>query len=573
MRAGQQIGPFVVDRELGSGAMGSVFRARHTGTSEFVAIKIVAPGLSSNSTIMARFQREAAILKQLRHRNIVRLVATGKFQGTPFYAMEYVDGESLDHVIERRGRLTWEEVVEFGQQLCAALQHAHEAGIIHRDLKPSNVMIVPDGTVKLTDFGIAKDMDRTQLTAAQCTVGTAAYMSPEQFKGERDLTAKSDLYNMGVMFYELLTGNKPFNADNAMDMFMQHLTGTFERPSRRVLDIPIWLDNLVCQLLEKSPDKRPVNAEMVGRALSHVKERVLTLQSAGVEAARTRNVDRPPGQRLEEEDKDAARTLLGRKKRKKKKVPFYQRRWAQAFVLSALLVGIVFVIWRALQPPSPDQLYARAAAFDDPERRDTAQDAMKEFLERYPGDPRAAQVRTWARNLEAREQENDLLHRANVRRNLNKDFEPASVQEGIAYDALRFQRVGDLPAAYERYQRLKEETQNKPDDHGLLALAESRVDELGPKVHPAKTAKEKGAERTKQKELLKTNLKEIGKLAEAKKIIQARALASDIAELYGTLPELDKEVDVARKLQALLAKGKFDPKILEDYEAKAKLQS
>src|SRR5437660_438019 len=225
MREGLQIGPFVVEGELGAGAMGAVYRARHLETGEHVAIKIVAPGLGSNPTIMARFKREAAILKQLRHPNIVRLVATGKFQGTPFYAMEYVDGESLDHVIARRGRLTWEEVVEFGQQLCAALQHAHEAGIIHRDLKPSNVMILPDGTVKLTDFGIAKDMDRTQLTAAHCTVGTAAYMSPEQCKGDRGLTTRSDLYSLGVMFYELLTGHKPFHADNSMDMFTQHLTG------------------------------------------------------------------------------------------------------------------------------------------------------------------------------------------------------------------------------------------------------------------------------------------------------------------------------------------------------------
>ena len=572
MRPGQQIGPFVVDRELGSGAMGSVFRARHGETGEYVAIKIVAPGLSSNATIMARFKREAAILKQLRHRNIVRLVATGKFQGTPFYAMEYVDGESLDHVITRRGRLTWEEVVEFGQQLCAALQHAHEAGIIHRDLKPSNVMVLPDGTVKLTDFGIAKDMDRTQLTAAQCTVGTAAYMSPEQFKGERDLTAKSDLYNMGVMFYELLTGHKPFNADNAMDMFMQHLTGAFERPSRRVLDIPVWLDNLVCQLLEKSPDKRPVNAEMVGRALSQVKERVLTLQSAGVEAARTRNVDRPAGQKLEEEDKDAARTLLGRKKRKKKKVPFYQRRWAQGLVLSALLAGIVFVIWRALQPPSADYLYQVAAGFDDPERQGKAREAMSEFVERYPDDPKAAQVRKWSRNLEAREQEDDLMHRAGERRKLNKDFEPSSDQEGIAYDALRYQRLGDLPAACERYQKLKEESQ-KPEDRGWLALAEARLDELGPKVHPAKTAKEKHEAKTKQIELLKSKITEAVELAKAKQYIRARARASDIVDLYGNRPELKKQFEDAQRLRDQLARLKFDPESFKDYEAKPKPQS
>src|SRR5262249_59048749 len=109
-----------------------------------------------------------------------------------------------------KGRLTWEEVVELGKQVCAALQHAHEQGIIHRDLKPSNLMVTPDGTIKLTDFGIAKDLDVTQLTAAHCTVGTAAYMSPEQCRGDRNLTHKSDLYSFRVMLYQLITAPTPF---------------------------------------------------------------------------------------------------------------------------------------------------------------------------------------------------------------------------------------------------------------------------------------------------------------------------------------------------------------------------
>src|SRR5919197_3639282 len=112
--------------------------------------------------------------------------------------MEYVEGESLDRVMARRGRMSWEEVVALGQQLCGALQHAHERGIVHRDIKPSNIMVLPAGTLKLTDFGIAKDLDGTQLTSANCTVGTAAYMSPEQCRGEKIITHKSDLYSLGI---------------------------------------------------------------------------------------------------------------------------------------------------------------------------------------------------------------------------------------------------------------------------------------------------------------------------------------------------------------------------------------
>src|SRR5258708_22863618 len=229
MLVGKELGPYTVDKELGSGAMGTVYRGKHKTSRERVAIKLMSPSLGSGEQARLRFIRELDILKQLNHPNIVRYKGSGRYHGAPFFIMEYVEGDSLDHVMARRDRLTWEEIVEMGAQLCAALQHSHDKGIIHRDLKPSNVMVLRDGTVKLTDFGIAKDTDVTALTAANATVGTASYMSPEQCRGVKDLTHKSDLYSMGVMFFELLTGRKPFQAASIMDMFTQHLTGTFER--------------------------------------------------------------------------------------------------------------------------------------------------------------------------------------------------------------------------------------------------------------------------------------------------------------------------------------------------------
>src|SRR5262249_45833696 len=145
-----------------------------------------------------------------------------------------------------------------------------------------------DGKIKLTDFGIAKDLDETQLTATHCTVGTASYMSPEQCKGERNLSHKSDLYSLGVVLYELVTGRKPFEAENTMDMFWKHVQSEVERPSRLVLDIPVWLDTLICQLLEKKPEHRPFDAALVAEALNQVTEKVSAQQSAGADAARTR---------------------------------------------------------------------------------------------------------------------------------------------------------------------------------------------------------------------------------------------------------------------------------------------
>ena len=305
MLVGQQIGPFLIDRELGSGAMGTVYRGVYSESGIYVAIKLMAPALgTTNSNAAHRFEREAAILKNLRHPNIVRLFGIGKTHGTRYYAMEYIEGESLDKVMARRERMTWEEIIELGQQLCSALQHAHEKGVIHRDLKPSNLMVLRDGTLKLTDFGIAKDMESTALTSANCTVGTASYMSPEQCRGERDLSNKSDLYSLGIVFYELVTGRKPFNADNAMEMFMQHVSGTFERPSRLVPDLPIWFDNLICQMLEKKPEHRPLDAHMVANTLNTIQEKVEAQQSAGVDAARSRRIDRKrDGTKLDEGDR------------------------------------------------------------------------------------------------------------------------------------------------------------------------------------------------------------------------------------------------------------------------------
>src|SRR5205823_9638020 len=181
---------------------------------------------------------------------------------------------------------TWEEVIELGTQLCNALQHAHDKGIIHRDLKPSNVMVLRDGTMKLTDFGIAKDTDVTALTAANSTVGTAAYMSPEQCRGTRDITLKTDLYSMGIMFYELLTGRKPFTGETAMEVFLQHANKTeYKTPAEIVMEVPIWLDTLVCQLMEKDPGKRPFSATAVADALRLIKEQIEVQRSAGIEAA------------------------------------------------------------------------------------------------------------------------------------------------------------------------------------------------------------------------------------------------------------------------------------------------
>jgi serine/threonine-protein kinase len=419
MLVGQQIGPFSIERELGSGAMGAVYRGVYTKTGQRVAIKVMLPGMGENAQAAKRFEREAAILKQFSHPNIVRLFGVGKHQGMRYYAMEYIEGESLDRTLSRRGRLAWEEVVTLGRQLCAALQHAHHQGVVHRDLKPSNLMILADGILKLTDFGIAKDLDVTQLTSANCTVGTASYMSPEQCRGERVLTPKSDLYSLGIVFYELLTGRKPFMAENVMDMFLAHVQGSFERPSRVVPEIPKWLDTLVCQLLEKDPEKRPFDADTVANALAQVLEKVEAMQSAGVDAVRGRTASRLAGETPSDDtDRAAAQTLLqgGKKKRKKKvvKEPFYRQGWFQAVGIAGLLGALALVLYLLLKPPSADTLYQRIdrlmASKDPADHKQAFDGPIREYLRRYGkrGDERAKQVEAWDNQVGVRLEEEGL---------------------------------------------------------------------------------------------------------------------------------------------------------------------
>src|SRR5512135_266345 len=195
---GEQLGSYRIEAILGTGAMGVVYRAINDSTGRQAAVKVISGEVGQKGKLHERFRREAEILQQFRHPNIVRFLALGRFKGTSYFAMEFVPGETLEQMLRRRGPFPWREVVDLGIQLCDALHYAHEHGVVHRDLKPSNLMITTGGELKLTDFGIAKDLDATALTATGRTLGTAAYMAPEQIRGTPAISHKTDLYAMGA---------------------------------------------------------------------------------------------------------------------------------------------------------------------------------------------------------------------------------------------------------------------------------------------------------------------------------------------------------------------------------------
>ena len=454
-------GEIYIEKELGSGAMGTVYRATLTakGKKLPVALKVVSLGLIGNESAMARFDRESAILQQLRHPHIVRLYGTGRFRGTPYIAMEFVDGEPLDRALARRGRLGWEEVFAYAKQLCEALQHAHDKGIIHRDLKPSNLMITTSGVLKLTDFGIAKDTDVTALTAANSTIGTAAYMSPEQCRGSRELSAKSDLYSLGVVMFELITGKKPFYAETTMDMFLKHVNEKPVRAGKLLPDLPVWVDNLIMHLLEKSPETRPYDATTVKRMIEEIEQKVQSLQSAGLDVATSRRADRKGGDSgpVTTEDRDAARAIKGKGKKKKKAKPLYQQTWAKAVGLGVILAGLVGAgVWLML-PPGPEKAFEQVKAAGEGGKREAARD----FLKQYGGQdhPSVTEAKAVYRAAQTRYLESTILNRAGKgdkpTARTTFDGEDEAVMRNI-WDAVDAERAGKLADARRNWQFVKE---------------------------------------------------------------------------------------------------------------------
>ena len=273
MKAGDRVLSYIVDRELGEGGMGTVFLGRHTVLNQQVAIKALSPLLSRDQALRERFIQEANIQAGLRHPGIVQ-VLTAEMEGEqPSLVMEYIDGKSLSQVLELRGALPIDDALKIMEQVLSAVGYAHRQGVIHRDLKPSNVMVMASGEAKVTDFGIAKVLGSTKLTRTGTAMGSAHYMSPEQIRRPETVDARSDIYSLGCVFYEVLTGRPPFGEKDASgtesdyEVKTAHVTETAPALETVKSGIPAWLAKLVMSMLEKEPDQRPSNCEEIVEAL------------------------------------------------------------------------------------------------------------------------------------------------------------------------------------------------------------------------------------------------------------------------------------------------------------------
>lgn len=257
---GQKINDrYEVIRSIGEGGMANVYLGYDTILDRNVAIKVLRGDLSNDEKFVRRFQREALSASSLAHPNIVEMYDVGEDDGTYYIVMEYVDGKTLKQLLKKRGTLTLSEAIDIMSQLTDGMAHAHDSYIIHRDLKPQNIMIKDDGQIKITDFGIAMALNSTQLTQTNSVMGSVHYLPPEQASG-KGCTIKSDIYSMGIIFYELLTGSLPFRGDNAVEIALKHMREPLPSLREENPAIPQSIENIIRKATAKNPKNRYENA-------------------------------------------------------------------------------------------------------------------------------------------------------------------------------------------------------------------------------------------------------------------------------------------------------------------------
>lgn len=253
---GQKINDrYEILQTIGEGGMANVYLAKDPILERNVAIKVLRGDLANDEKFVRRFQREALSASSLSHPNIVEIYDVGEDNGNYYIVMEYIPGKNLKQLLKKRGSLTVHEVVDIMLQITSAMSVAHDSMIIHRDLKPQNILIMEDGGVKITDFGIAMALNATQLTQTNSAMGSVHYFPPEQANG-KGATLKSDVYSLGIMMFELLTGELPFRGENAVEIALKHLKEPIPEIRSINPNIPQSVENIIIKATAKNQKNR-----------------------------------------------------------------------------------------------------------------------------------------------------------------------------------------------------------------------------------------------------------------------------------------------------------------------------
>jgi serine/threonine-protein kinase len=596
IRIGEKLGSFRLDSIVGSGAMGVVYRGTNESSGKAAAIKVVSGEISQRGKVYERFMREAEILKQFRHPNIVRFLAVGRFQGTSYIAMEFIQGETLDKIVERRETLPWREVVDLGIQICEALHYAHEHGVVHRDLKPSNLMVNDQGRIKLTDFGIAKDLDATALTATGRTLGTAAYMAPEQIRGAPAVSHKTDLYALGIVLYQLLVGKPPFEGSSPMILMHNHLNEAPPRPSAKVEDIPVVLDDLVVALMAKEPSERPWDAAAVAHTLTELKRRVEEGKSVKMVWSRDGNAplnpvrlgavpsSRGPSTDPTPRSRDAAgKSTRNRGTGPNENASSLTSRFrisrhdgepgllsrgtleTLGLILALVAMGGFMVYWA--WPPGAEYLYQHAKPLMESTKRHDWLTALDEYIEpldkRFPNHPHREETAAWRDKIKLDEAESrSRIITSPVKTALNETANNAERQYVIthAVAAEATKRHDDLEALNQWQTLAATLNPDDPEERPWQLLARKRAADLEHKM------KDRRELVLRQLELVEKAFR-MGRPVEATtlraKLVEDFGDWTDLADLFGPMPDREPPAETPKK--------PLSPNAARDVQEKAKI--
>jgi eukaryotic-like serine/threonine-protein kinase len=477
---GTRLGKWVLDKEIGRGGMGRVYLSHEDPGERLAAIKVLSAELAQEPGFLQRFEREIEILNRLGHPNIVKFFESGAQDGHFYYAMEFVEGESFEEILHMHGRVPWKEVLDAALQICPALKHAHDHGVIHRDLKPPNLMRTPAGTIKLTDFGIAKVFAGRQLTTTGGVVGTAEYLSPEQASG-KPATKRSDLYSLGAVLYMLLTGRTPFSGVTTAELLHKHLYARFEHPQKLVPEIPHELDNIICQLLEKDPARRPPDSLVLHRQLDSLRRKMerkgqLTLHALSKDHTMADNRAEPPLEphegpatfmsrmvRSELEELNQDRTLF----------QWSKRPWVLATMFACCVGVLAWAFWPQAKP-STEALFQMGKQKMESSKPEEWGAIWNEYLEPLNRDP----ANTHHEEIQKLKQKID--DRIALRRVLagTKDGSPMTDGHKFYLRGERLCREGDFDAARQVWQSLVDSFQDIESEDRWVQNARDGLSEL-----------------------------------------------------------------------------------------------
>jgi serine/threonine-protein kinase len=542
----ERIGPYQFLDKLGSGGMGTVYLGKHVETGQLAAVKVLTASLAREPGFVERFNREIDAMRKLKNPHIVELFESGVDGENYYYAMEYVAGETLMSVMRREKRLPWERAVDFAAQICQALKAAHDAGIIHRDLKPSNLMVTSQGTVKLTDFGVAQVFASSRLTATGGIIGTAEYMSPEQAQGKR-AGKQSDLYSLGAVMYAMVTGRTPFSGKTAVEVIQKHKFGLFDRPRMYVPDLPTRVDDTICRLLEKEPEKRFPDAFVLLRHLDQV-VRLEELAEAGetvagdVDERSTSDTtiavtDRVHGTPPQHPGPATLMQALVRAELSKNEGGLLAAFFNNTYVLVALLALVIAggIWWFRPRQSSPEELFERGRALLAHEPGNDWLRAKNEYLLPLL----ELDSETWGDRVKPLIQQVELYELTRPVRGgrLTKTDVAKSEGERLLQLAAHYRQIGDLPRAERTLAALKAILAGDDNQTDVYDMTGRLLDEVRGQIR--QTDDRDG--------LMSAALERATERAQNGATAEAREIWSGLVELYGDDPSAVSLVQQARE--------------------------